>query len=268
MSGLSVFRSVFGLTRVFSTPVRGMAVKAAAASTASKTTTKANTKATTKASTKASKATKTTKAASAKKTTKKAVAKPKKAAVPAKPKKVKIPALELPKRPASSWALFYIDHLDKLRAAGKPIIPTVETTVASAQWKQLSDAQKMVYTERYNHNLAEFKRKMEARLDELTPEEFKLENTRRRALRAAGKKGAVALKDPNAPSRPLSSYFLFAKEQRVSGKFAKLPVKEQAKAIADVWGKIGEAEKATYQEKAQTALASYKTQKAAYESSA
>lgn len=50
----------------------------------------------------------------------------------------------MPKRPSTAWGLFFVEHLDKVRASGKAVVPTVETVVASAQWKQLSDAQKQV----------------------------------------------------------------------------------------------------------------------------
>lgn len=50
----------------------------------------------------------------------------------------------MPKRPSTAWGLFFVEHLDKVRASGKPVVPTTETLVASAQWKQLSDAQKQV----------------------------------------------------------------------------------------------------------------------------
>jgi hypothetical protein len=50
----------------------------------------------------------------------------------------------MPKRPSTAWGLFFVEHLDKVRASGKPVVPTTETVIASAQWKQLSDAQKQV----------------------------------------------------------------------------------------------------------------------------
>ncbi|KAH7058220.1 high mobility group box domain-containing protein [Linnemannia elongata] len=170
----------------------------------------------------------------------------------------------MPKRPSTAWGLFFVEHLDKVRASGKAVVPTVETVVASAQWKQLSDAQKQVYKDKYNANLIEFKKNTSKRLEELTPEEFKIENARRQALRAAGKRGLPSLKDPNAPKRPLSSFFRFAQDQRKEGKFASLPIKEQAKAIAESWSKAPEHEKSRYTELARDANEKYKAERAAY----
>ncbi|KAF9125997.1 exp1-like protein [Linnemannia schmuckeri] len=235
MFSLSAFRSA--LTLSAAQPVRAMSVKAAAAS------------ATTKTRTKKASSTTSTKAASTKgKATKKESSpKPKtKKVAPVKPKKVE--ALSMPKRPSTAWGLFFVEHLDKVRASGKAVVPTTETVIASAQWKQLSDAQKQVYKDKYNANLIEFKKNTSKRLEELTPEEFKIENARRQALRAAGKRGLPSLKDPNAPKRPLSSFFRYAQDQRTTGNWSKAP----------------EHEKSRYTELAREANEKYKAERAAY----
>ncbi|KAG0203147.1 exp1-like protein [Mortierella sp. GBA30] len=224
--------------------VRTMAVKAGASAAASKPS-KAKKESAPKKSEKASKS--------------------KKAAAIPKPKLKKIAALPMPKRPSTSWSLFFVEHLDKVRASGQNVIPTKESAVAAAHWKEMTDAQKQVYKDRYEANMAEFKRQTEGRLQELTPAEYKIENSRRQALRAAGKKGLPSLKDPNAPKRPLSSFFRFAQDQRGSGKYSHLPLKEQANAFADAWTKVSGSEKARYTELSRTALEAYKKEKAAYE---
>ncbi|KAK3805693.1 MAG: hypothetical protein JOS17DRAFT_768347 [Linnemannia elongata] len=251
MFSLSAFRSA--LTLSAAQPMRAMSVKAATASATTKTRTKKEPTTTTKKAA-------STKGKAAKK---EAAPKPKaKKAIPVKPKKVE--ALSMPKRPSTAWGLFFVEHLDKVRASGKAVVPTTETVVASAQWKQLSDAQKQVYKDKYNANLVEFKKNTSKRLEELTPEEFKIENARRQALRAAGKRGLPSLKDPNAPKRPLSSFFRYAQDQRKEGKFASLPIKEQAKAIAESWSKAPEHEKSRYTELAREANEKYKAERAAY----
>ena len=123
-----------------------------------------------------------------------------------------------------------------------------------------------MYTDKYKTSREAYEKQISARLQELTPAEFKLENSRRQALRALGKKGLPSLKDPNAPKRPLSSYFLYANEQRTSGKFAHLPIQEQAKAFAQAWKEVPELEKTRLTEKFKVAQEAYKNEKAAYES--
>ncbi|KAG0055927.1 exp1-like protein [Gryganskiella cystojenkinii] len=255
---LSAFRSVLSQVRPFNAvqqPIRFMAVKATAASTATKV------KSATAPKTAPAKKTDST-AKKSTKTTKTKAEKPKKAVAPPKPKK--IPAVDLPKRPSTSWALFFVEHLEKVRASGKPVIPTTEGTVAAAIWKNLTPVQKQVYTDRYKTSRAAYEKQISSRLQELTPAEFELENSRRRALKAAGKKGMKLLRDPNAPKRPLSSYFLFAQEQRESGKFADLPIKEQAVAMANAWKEISEREKSRFADQSKINLEAYKAQKVAY----
>ncbi|KAF9209852.1 exp1-like protein [Haplosporangium sp. Z 27] len=266
MLSISAFRSLSLSSFVPTQAIRGMAVKAAAASAASSKTGKAtkDTKAATKTTTKtATKATKTT----TKKAGKEAAKKPTKAKkADSKPKpKPKVKAIDLPKRPGTAWTLFYLEHLDKVKAAGERVIPVYETKKASVVWKQLSDSEKQKYEERRQVEVENYRKLMEQRLQEITPDEYKLENSRRQALRAAGKKSLPSLKDPNAPKRPLSSYFLFARDQRETGKYDSLPVREQAKAFAEAWATVSESEKAQYSEKANAALATYRAEKAAYE---
>ncbi|KAF9355710.1 exp1-like protein [Mortierella sp. NVP85] len=240
-----------------------MATKAAGAAAATK---KPKVKAEAEKTTKP-KATKATKATKTTKTTKAAgETKPKaKKAVKPKEKKPKIKPLDMPKRPATAWTLFFKDHLDEVRASGKPFTPTKETVVASALWQQLPSVQKQAYEDKFKVAYEQYKKDLDQRLQELTPEEYKLENARRQALRAAGKKSLPRLKDPNAPKRPLSSYFRFAQDLRQSGKYAKLPLKEQAKAFASAWASAPKAEKERYQELSRVAIEKYKDEKAAYQ---
>ncbi|KAG0032416.1 exp1-like protein [Podila clonocystis] len=189
----------------------------------------------------------------------------KKEAAPKVAKPKKVAAIAMPKRPSTPWNLFFMDHLEKVRAEGRAVVPTVEGAAASALWKELSPEQKQVYQDKYQANYAVFKQQTSDRLQELTPAEYNAENARRKALREAGRKGLPSLKDPNAPKRPLSSFFRFAKDQRESGKYAHLPLKEQAKAFADAWGSAADDIKAHYTELARSATEQYKIEKAAYD---
>ena len=48
----------------------------------------------------------------------------------------------------------------------------------------------------------------------LTPEDIKRENAYRSAQRKAGKSRKGNIKDPNAPKKPLSAYFMFLQRNR------------------------------------------------------
>lgn len=59
-------------------------------------------------------------------------------------------------------------------------------------------------------------REFAAYMRTLTPEDIKRENTFRAAQRKAGKSRKSNIKDPNAPKKPLSAYFMFLQRIRAN----------------------------------------------------
>lgn len=55
----------------------------------------------------------------------------------------------------------------------------------------------------------------------LTPEDIKRENVFRAAQRKAGKSRKGNIKDPNAPKKPLSAYFMFLQRIRADPKLVR-----------------------------------------------
>lgn len=55
----------------------------------------------------------------------------------------------------------------------------------------------------------------------LTPEDIKRENAFRTAQRKAGKSRKANMKDPNAPRKPLSAYFMFLQRIRSDPELVK-----------------------------------------------
>lgn len=55
----------------------------------------------------------------------------------------------------------------------------------------------------------------------LTPEDIKRENAFRTAQRKAGKSRKANMKDPNAPKKPLSAYFMFLQRIRSDPELVK-----------------------------------------------
>ena len=88
----------------------------------------------------------------------------------------------------------------------------------------------------------------------------------------AGKKGGkkkTAKKDPNAPKRPLSSYMIFAGENRakVVEENPGASIGDVGKALGAKWKEMSAEEKAPFEEKAKEAKAKYAEQMKAYEAS-
>lgn len=73
-------------------------------------------------------------------------------------------------------------------------------------------------------------------------------------------------KDPNAPKRPLTAYFLFANDKRagVKAENPTFKVTDVAKAIGELWKEASEADKAKYQKKADEEKKKYEAAVAKY----
>ena len=83
----------------------------------------------------------------------------------------------------------------------------------------------------------------------LTPEDIKKENAYRTAQRRAGKSRRGNIKDPNAPKKPLSAYFMFlqwirADEERVRKVFGEeRETTAQSVLAAETWRNMSDEEK-------------------------
>ena len=75
-------------------------------------------------------------------------------------------------------------------------------------------------------------------------------------------------KDPNAPKKPLTSYFLFAKDVRpeIMKNNPTAKITEIATLIGAEWKKLSDDDKKKYTQKADEAKAEYIKAKTAYES--
>merc|ERR1739844_295504 len=83
-------------------------------------------------------------------------------------------------------------------------------------------------------------------------------------------KGGKPMKDPNAPKKPLSAYFLFSQEERlkVKAEFPDYSITEMAKELGRRWASIDPTIKQSYEQRYQEsrrqyeqALQAYKPQK-------
>lgn len=86
-----------------------------------------------------------------------------------------------------------------------------------------------------------------------------------RAQPATGK-GGKPMKDPNAPKKPLSAYFLFSQDERlkVKAEFPDYSITEVAKELGRRWATIDPALKTTYEQRYQDSRKVYESQMQAY----
>jgi len=74
------------------------------------------------------------------------------------------------------------------------------------------------------------------------------------------------MKDPNAPKKPLSAYFLFSQDERlkVKAEFADYSITEVAKEIGKRWGTIDPAVKQSYEQRYKDSRRLYEQEMQAY----
>ncbi|KAF5352061.1 hypothetical protein D9758_009399 [Tetrapyrgos nigripes] len=85
---------------------------------------------------------------------------------------------------------------------------------AGAEYTSLSAEEKEPYKRRSQQMKEAREREHTAYMRTLTPEDIKRENAFRAAQRKAGKSRKPNIKDPNAPKKPLSAYFMFLQRIR------------------------------------------------------
>lgn len=90
--------------------------------------------------------------------------------------------------------------------------------------------------------------------------------TQRAGQPVATGKNQKPMKDPNAPKKPLSAYFLFSQEERVKVKaeYADYSITEVAKELGRRWAQIDPALKADYERRYQESRRQYEQAMAAY----
>jgi hypothetical protein len=133
--------------------------------------------------------------------------------------------LKPPKQPGSAWQFFFTDQLNAAKAqasSGYKLNVAEVAKDAGAAYNELAAAEKDVYIKRAADARDGYKKEYAAWLATLSPDEIKRENEFRAGQRKSGKSRKGNLKDPNAPKKPLSAYFLFLKAIRSNKSLTKL----------------------------------------------
>uniref|UniRef100_A0A674MGX2 High mobility group protein B2 n=1 Tax=Takifugu rubripes TaxID=31033 RepID=A0A674MGX2_TAKRU len=119
----------------------------------------------------------------------------------------------------------------------------------SERWKGLSASDKKCFEDMAKADKVRYNREMR---DYVPPKGF-------------GKRGRKR-KDPNAPKRPPSAFFVFCSEYRPSVKqqYPGLSIGDCAKKLGEMWSKLTQSEKQPYEEKAQKLREKYDRDMVAY----
>lgn len=169
--------------------------------------------------------------------------------------------LHPPRQAQSAWQLFFTDELNKAKAAaaqgnspgGTPHHAKLNVAQiakdAGTAYANLNNEQKKYYAGKVQESKEQYARELKVWQATLTPEDIRVENAFRAQQRKEGKSRKGNLKDPNAPKKPLSAYFLFLKGIRENDDLrAKVWAEEtettkQSVLAAERWRSLSDDEK-------------------------
>lgn len=193
---------------------------------------------------------------------------------PAKPPVLKS-HLKPPKQAPSAWQVYFTEELQKIKAEQPDARLNVAHVAKDAgqRYAALPEEKKKEFKRRSDEAKEQWERDMLAWKQTLTPEDIKQENMFRTAQRKAGKSRKGNLKDPNAPKKPLSAYFLFLRAIRADSKMTEdvfhgeQETTKQSVLAAAKWRSLPEEEKQPFLEKAEADKVEYERQRKEYEQS-
>lgn len=182
--------------------------------------------------------------------------------------------LKPPKQAPSAWQVYFTEELQKMKLEqpGERLNVAHVAKDAGQRYAALPDDKKKEYQRKSLEAKADWEREMEAWRQTLTPEDIKQENMFRTAQRKLGKSRKGNLKDPNAPKKPLSAYFLFLRAIRADPALTQSVFEgeqettKQSVLAASKWRGLPEAEKQPYLEKAESDKSEYERLRREYES--
>lgn len=123
--------------------------------------------------------------------------------------------LRPPKLAPSAWQLYFTDWIQRHQATSlKKLNVAQAAKEAGQEYAKLSAEEKEPYRRRSQAAKEAREREHAAYMRTLTPDDIKRENVFRTAQRKAGKSRKGNIKDPNAPKKPLSAYFMFLQRIR------------------------------------------------------
>ncbi|TXT08125.1 uncharacterized protein COLE_05049 [Cutaneotrichosporon oleaginosum] len=196
--------------------------------------------------------------------------------------------LKPPRQAPSAWQLFFADELNKAKAAaaaeagstpgGTPIHPKLNVAQiakdAGVAYASLSEDRKAYYARKVEEGKVQYQKDLAAWQATLTPEDIKTENAFRAQQRKDGKSRKGNLKDPNAPKKPLSAYFLFLKGIRENDDLRKSVWADEAETTrqsvlaAERWRGLSDDEKRPYLQQAEKDKQEYEALRKIYEDDA
>jgi len=139
------------------------------------------------------------------------------------------------------------------------------------EYARLSPQEKEPYKRRSLAMKEIRERELHAYMSSLTPDDIKRENTFRAAQRKAGKSRRGNIKDPNAPKKPLSAYFMFLQRIRSDPVLVRevfgdeTETTKQSVLAAEKWRSMTDEERKPFLAQAEQEKLEYESARKLYE---
>ncbi|CAE7210019.1 unnamed protein product [Rhizoctonia solani] len=181
--------------------------------------------------------------------------------------------LNPPKQAPSTWQIFFTEYLASFKSTNPERKLNVSQAAkdGGAAYKALSSEQKAMYRRKARLAKAAYERELADWQRTLTPEDIRQENIFRSSQRKAGKSRRSNLKDPNAPKKPLSAYFMYlqwirADPARIRDIFGdETETTRQSVLAASKWRELNDAEKKPFLAQAEREKLEYEAARKEYE---
>ncbi|KIY69706.1 hypothetical protein CYLTODRAFT_420393 [Cylindrobasidium torrendii FP15055 ss-10] len=181
-------------------------------------------------------------------------------------------ALRPPKLAPSAWQLYFTDWIQKQQATSTRKLNVAQAAKEAGQeYAGLTTDEKEPYKRRSQAMKEAREREMDAYMRSLTPDDIKRENVFRAAQRKAGKSRKSNIKDPNAPKKPLSAYFMFLQRIRANPQLVKdifgheTETTKQSVLAAAKWRSMTDEERKPFLAQAEQEKMEYESARRMYE---
>ncbi|XP_052778360.1 high mobility group protein B3-like [Mya arenaria] len=160
-------------------------------------------------------------------------------------KKVKDP--NKPKRSTSAYFYYLAFCREEAKKAGRSISKIAEfTKECSEKWRNMNGTAKTRFDEQAAADKKRYDREM--------------------SVYTGGKSSRT--KDPNAPKKPMTGYFLFLQDFRERHRGKDIPNKDLLKMAGEEWRELDDSQKMPYEKRSQGEQKKYEVAMAAYRSGA
>lgn len=180
--------------------------------------------------------------------------------------------LKPPKLAPSAWQLYFTDWIQKEQAKGSRKLNVAQAAKEAGQdYARLTAQEKEPYKRLSQAAKEARERELAAYMRTLTPDDIKRENAFRAAQRKAGKSRKSNIKDPNAPKKPLSAYFMFLQRIRANPQLVRevfgdeTETTKQSVLAAAKWRSMTDAERQPFLAQAEQEKMEYEAARRIYE---